>query len=294
MPKYLIYGEEPYLIDKFREALIKKVETPEFNLLDTNEFGETEKAFLCQYPLLGDKKTLIFRVGKLTECTELIEFIAVQGKRAEVYIFCNEADRRTKVFKSFKKEEIKVYNKLPQETLEKTIAQYIKKAGCEITSEAYRLFLQLVNYDSEDTNLYDVLHSLKRICAVKTITKDVVESMVMDREKEDIFSLIRLIMNRQYGDVFRQADLLLRSQPNNVIGILSLLLRSYRIAYKMQRCNCSLQELGINYRTFVPRLSAEQCSQAMDILDGAVNKVKRGFYKSEIALKTALAKLCEL
>ncbi len=103
MPKYLIYGEEPYLIDKFREELTKKVETPEFNLLDTNEFGETEKAFLCQYPLLGDKKIMIFRAGKLTECTELIEFIAVQGKRAEVYIFCDEADRRTKIFNLLKK-----------------------------------------------------------------------------------------------------------------------------------------------------------------------------------------------
>lgn len=294
MPKYLIYGNEPYLIDKFREALIKKVETPEFNLLDTNEFGEPEKAFLCQYPLLGDKKILIFRVGKLTECTELIDFIAVQGKRTEVYVFCDEADKRTRIYKSFKKEEIKVYNKLTQERLEKTITQYIKKAGCEITSEAYRLFLQLMNYYSDETNLYDVLYSLKRICSVKEITKEVVESMVMDREKEDIFSLIRLIMNKQYKEVFRQADLLLRNQPNNVIGILSLLLRSYRIAYKMQRCNCSLQELGINYRTFVPRLPAEQCNQAMNILDETVNKVKRGFYKPEIALKTALAKLCEL
>lgn len=294
MPKYLIYGEEPYLIDKFREEIIQKVETPEFNLLDTNEFGEAEKAFLCQYPLLGDKKVFIFRAGKLTECAELMEFISTQGKRAEVYIFCEEPDRRVKAFKMFKKEEIKVFKKLAQDTLEKTVMQYIKKSGCEITAEAYHLFLQLLNYYSDETNLYDVLHSLERICVVKEITKEVVESTVMDREKEDIYSLIRLIMSKQYGDVFRQADLVLRSQQNNVIGILSLLLRSYRIAYKMQRCNCSLQALGINYRTFVPKLPAEQCNQAMNILDETVNKIKRGFYKPETALKIALAKLCEL
>lgn len=294
MHKYLIYGEEPYLIDKFREEIIQKVETPEFNLLDTNEFGEAEKAFLCQYPLLGDKKVFIFRAGKLTECAELMDFISTQGKRAEVYIFCEEPDRRVKTFKMFKKEEIKVFKKLAQDTLEKTVMQYIKKSGCEITAEAYHLFLQLLNYYSDETNLYDVLHSLERICAVKKITKEVVESTVMDREKEDIYSLIRLIMSKRYGDVFRQADLVLRSQQNNVIGILSLLLRSYRIAYKMQRCNCSLQALGINYRTFVPKMPAEQCNQAMNILDETVNKIKRGFYKPETALKIALAKLCEL
>lgn len=294
MPKCLIYGEEPYLIDKFREGLIKKVETPEFNLLDTNEFGEEEKTFLCQYPLLGDKKVFIFRAGKLTECAELMTFISTQGKKTEVYIFCDEIDRRAKIFKMFKKEEIKVYNKLEQDTLERTVMQYIKRAGCEITAEAYHLFLQLVNYYSDETNLYDVLHSLERICGVKEITKEVVENMVMDREKEDIYSLIRMIMGRQYQDVFRQADLILTNQQNNVIGILSLLLRNYRIAYKMQRCNCSLQALGVNYRTFVPKLSAEQCNQAMNILDETVNKIKNGFYKPEIALKIALAKLCTL
>ncbi len=294
MPKYLIYGEEPYLIDKFRKELVDKVETPEFNLLDTHEFGEAERAFLCQYPLLGNRKVFIFHTEKLTGCTELVEFISTQGKKAEVYIFCEEIDRRVKIYKSFRRDEIKVYNKLRQDTLEKTVMQFIKKSECEITTEAYHLFLQMVNYYSDETNLYDVLHSLERICAVKEITKEVVEGMVVDREKEDIYSLIRLIMSKQYADVFRQADLILRNQQNNVIGILSLLLRSFRIAYKMQRCNCSLQALGINYRTFVPKLPAEQCNQAMYILDETVNKIKCGFYKPEIALKVALARLCEL
>lgn len=31
MPKWLVYGEEPYLIDKFRKKIIDEVETPEFN-----------------------------------------------------------------------------------------------------------------------------------------------------------------------------------------------------------------------------------------------------------------------
>lgn len=294
MPKYLIYGDEPYLIDKFRKDLVDKVETPEFNLLDTHEFGEAERAFLCQYPLLGNRKVFIYRTEKLSGCAELVDFISTQGKKADVYIFCEEIDRRVKIYKSFKKDEIKIYNKLTQDTLEKTVMQYIKKSECEITAEAYHLFLQLVNYYSDETNLYDVLHSLERICAVKEITKEVVESMVVDREKEDIYSLIRLIMSKQYADVFRQADLILRNQQNNVIGILSLLLRSYRIAYKMQRCNCSLQALGISYRTFVPKLPAEQCNQAMNILDETINKIKCGFYKPEIALKVALVKLCEL
>ena len=49
MPKWLVYGEEPYLIDKFRKKIIDEVETPEFNLMETSEFTEAEQNFLCRY-----------------------------------------------------------------------------------------------------------------------------------------------------------------------------------------------------------------------------------------------------
>ena len=45
----------------------------------------------------------------------------------------------------------------------------------------------VINYDSEETNLYDVLHSLKRLCAVKEITKETVEYTVLDREQAVVF-----------------------------------------------------------------------------------------------------------
>lgn len=294
MPKFLVYGDEPYLIDEYRKKITMQVESPEFNLIDTNEFTEIEKQFLCQYPILGNKKVMIFRARTLKECTEVVEYISKKGKAAITYLFVKEVDRRSKIYRAFKKEEIQVYKKVPQDVLEKTIMQYIKKSGCEVTTDAYRLYLQMINYYSDETNLYDVLHSLERLCVVKRITKETVENIVLDREKEDIYSLIQLIVGKQYDDMFRQADLILRNQQNNVIGILSLLLRSYRLAYKIQACNTTLKDLGIAYRTFIPRLPADICNQSMNILDDAINKVKRGFYNQEVALKITLAKLCYL
>jgi len=291
MPKTLVYGNEPYLIDKFRKKLMEQIETPEMNFMDTEEFTEEEKRFICQYPLFGEKKVLFFYAKTLEECTDLIEFIQKRGKNADVYLFPKKVDKRTKVYRMFASDETQVYNKVAQDVLGKTIMHYIKKTGCEITGHAYQLFLQLINYYSDETNLYDVIHALERICSVKKITKEVVENMVMDREEEDIYSLIELIMRLQYAQMYRQADLILQRQQNNVISILSLLLRSYRLAYKMQICNCSLKDIGVAYRTFVPKLQADSCSQAMSILNEAVVRVKRGFYNPEVALKTTLAKL---
>ena len=178
--------------------------------------------------------------------------------------------------------------------LEKTIVQYVKKNGSAITKEAYNTFLQYVNYYSEESNLYDVLHALERLCVAKEITKETVEKIVLDRETEDIYSLIQLISEHNHERAQHQANLILENQKNNVIGVLSLLLRSYRLAYKMRVCNVSLKELGVQYRTFVPRLSAEECHQAMNIIDDAVNKIKQGFYRSDIALKLTLVQLCNL
>lgn len=225
MPKWLVYGEEPYLIDKFRKKIIDEVETPEFNLMETSEFTEAEQNFLCQHALFGDKKVLIYRANSLKESGEFVKYVSEKGKTTDTYIFVQEVDRRSKVYKMFKKEEVQVFKKL-------------------------------------------------------------------SREQENIFLLIQLIMQGKYSDVFRQAELILQNQPNNVIGVLSLLLRSYRLAYKMEVCHCSLSALGVNGRTFVPRMSADRCSEAMDVLDDMVNLIKRGTYRPDIALKVALAKLC--
>ena len=48
MPKHLIFGNEPFLIDKMRNRLRSEVKTPEFNLLETDEFTDAEVRFLNQ------------------------------------------------------------------------------------------------------------------------------------------------------------------------------------------------------------------------------------------------------
>ena len=59
MPKHLVFGSEPFLVDKKRNRLRSEVKTPEFNLLETDKFTDVEIRFLNQYPVLGDRKVLI-------------------------------------------------------------------------------------------------------------------------------------------------------------------------------------------------------------------------------------------
>lgn len=294
MPKRLIYGTEPFLIDKYKKEILQNIEAPEFNYLETNEFSEEVGSFLCQLPILGNVKVLIYHAETLKDCSELVEFLSKKGKKAKVYIFAKSVDKRTKLYKQFSNDEIKIFDKVRMEVLQKTIIQHIKNAGCEITEDAYQQYLRQINYYSEEINLYDVLYSLERLCTSQSITVDDVKKTVVNNESENVFSLIQLIMNQQYDEIYHQVALILQGQSNNAINVLSLLLRNYRLAYKIGTCNCSLKEIGVYGNSYVPRLSAKTCSKSMDIIDDAIRKIKRGYYQQEIALKVVLAKLCAL
>lgn len=294
MPKWLVYGTEPFLIDKYKKELIRDIEVPEFNYLEANEFTEQVSSFLCQIPILGNEKVLIYHAETLKECSDLVEFLSKRGKKAKVYIFAKTVDKRTKLYKQFTKDEVKIFDKVRMDVLQKTILQHIKHAGCEITEDAYQQYLRQINYYAEETNLYDVLYSLERLCCSKSITLDDVKKLVVNNESENVFSLIQLIMNQQYNEIYHQADLIMQGQSNNAINVLSLLLRNYRLAYKMRICNCSLKDIGVYGNSYVPQLSAEVCSKSMDIIDDAIRKIKTGYYQQEIALKVVLAKLCAL
>ena len=294
MRKWLVTGDEPFLIDKFKKELIAKIETPDFNLWETTEFADTEKKFISRISLFGGQKVIILYAEHLKECEEAVRFADNSRSDTDLYVFCNSIDKRSKVYKSFAKTEIRLFNKYSAEKLNSTILQYIQRAGSKITQDAFQRYLELLNYYSEEVNLYDVQHSLERLVAFNEITQKVVESIVLDSGTGDIYSLIQLISERKYQEVFRQADLILKNQKNNVIGILSLLLRNYRLTYKMQVCSCSLEDLGVRSRTFIPRLSVEKCHEAMSILDNTINQIKRGLYLPETALRLSLAKLCQL
>ena len=85
MRKFLIYGTEPYLIDKYRKEIRDSVETPEFNYLETDEVTKEVLGFLQQLPLLGKEKVLIFRATYLKDCRELLDFMPRAGKNSKVY-----------------------------------------------------------------------------------------------------------------------------------------------------------------------------------------------------------------
>ena len=75
MPKHLVFGDEPFLVDKLRNKLRDEVEAPEFNFLETDEFTDQEVRFLNQYPLCGGRKLLIYNAACMKDCEQLVDYL---------------------------------------------------------------------------------------------------------------------------------------------------------------------------------------------------------------------------
>ena len=294
MKNELIFGNEPYLLHAYRAEAVKGIVMPEFNLMETEQFTQTERDFAKQMPFMGNRRVLIVSMEKLAANEFLEKYLKEPAPKTDIYIFAGEIDKRLSLYKKFPKESVKQLDK-DMGMLQKWILGYIKRQNCKITKGAYEEFLMRINYEMEDVNLYHVKSALNRLCTTQDeITTELVQRLVQVNEREDVFKLICLIDKGRTTDLFHQADLIIQNSGQNVIGTLSLLLRSYRILYKVNVCGCSLQEVGVHQRTYIPKMSLEQADAGIDIIQKAINGIKSGRYAQDFAFRLCLSQLCQL
>ncbi len=294
MKNELVFGNEPYLLHAYRTEAVKGITMPEFNLMEATQFTPTERDFAKQMPFMGNRRVLLVSLEKLAANELLEKYLKEPALKTDLYIFAGEVDKRTSLYKKFSKESVKQLDK-DMNMLKKWILGYIKRQNCRITQEAYEEFLRRINYEMEDVNLYHVKSALNRLCTTQDeITLELVQRLVQSNEREDIFQMIYLIDKGRTVELFHQADLIIQNGSQNMIGTLSLLLRSYRILYKINVCGCSLQEVGVSQKTYIPKMSLEQADAGIEIIQKAVYGIKNGRYSQDFAFRLCLSQLCQL
>lgn len=294
MKNELIFGTEPYLIKAYREKVVKGISMPDMNILESNQFTDTERDFARQAPFLDARRVLILQFDKLSANELLEKYLKEPSAKTDLFLFVKEIDKRLALYKRFPEGGIKQFDKAP-EMLKRWILGYLKKQNCRITEKAYAELLGRINYEMDDVNLYHVQSALKKLCSTsEDITPELVKRLVPVNEKEDVFRLIELIDRRETRELFHQADIMLQGGEQNVIGTLSLLLRSYRILYKVNVGGCSLRDAGVYYRTYVPNLSGRQAEKGIQIIQEIINGIKGGMYMQDFALRFCLSKLCQI
>ena len=289
----IVYGNEPYLIDREKQSVLSGLYVPEMNYLKSDKFDKDTITFLNTYPMMPDTKRQAFLdIDKMSvlDTEEFREYLEEPVKTSDLFILIREYDGRTK-FGKFLKESgyLKACNKLSSnEDVQKVILYELKKTGARITADAMAELLKRENYlDSEDVTLLSIISDIHAVCVIdKDITLPVIQTYIQSHEVADRFALAKMIQSNDIASLVKQTMLL---SKDDLIGTLALLLREYRIAWK----NNFAKLQSVKYVTF-KGMNIHDSLKAMGILQDAIDSIKSGGAIEESMMRKVFIDLCEI
>ncbi len=260
-PIYLVGGDNPYLIEKFVEGMVRKIvpeEKRSFNWvkIDEDEENALEKlqTSIRTVSMLGGEKVVQFRPrrlfrGKDSNREERFLNILNQIPRGTYLILTagEDIDKRTRVFKQSKKKvRFLESHSLKGRNLHAWINQQVKKRGKVIDREAL-FFLEHAFYNK----LYVIENELEKVFLFmgdqKKITRPLLEEIIStDRVLHDkfIFEWLDAISKQE---VHRALEMLgeMLSQGTKPVYIFTMLARQVRLlalCWELKKKGFSQQE----------------------------------------------------
>ena len=291
----LIFGEEDYCIWFKKHKIMSSIENLDFNMQEFEMFDKDTVAFCQTFPFMSDRRLCILQPKDLKDldCKAFFDYIKAPCETTEVIILPQKVDKRSKVYKAIKadctvEECVKLENEIK---LKKMIAYFLKGTGVKIKEDASDELIRRLNYfKSPEVTLWtlkNTLHNLSQSADI--IDTALVEELVEDNEKENVFLLVDCLKKGDLKTIRRQEKLILQAE-GSTIGALSAMLREFRIAYKQKLFNASPKDLGVQFIS----LGKEDISylyKGIDVLTSTITGIKNGTVSVNNALSLACIKL---
>ncbi len=234
---YCLYGEETFLIDEAKKALIQLAVRE--SLLDFNRdvffASETSsrdiKNALETLPIMASKRVVIvhnvdsIKIKELENLKPLIE----KPIETSVLIFLAQTiDLRKAFFKLFQSKGVVVkFNRVSEKELPFWIDKFANQAGVSIRRGASELLQHMIG-----PYLLEIRNEIEKVAQFigdrKQIERSDVESVVSNTRMESIFQLINAIGVRDRISALIYLNKLLK-HGENVFGILALIARHFRV-----------------------------------------------------------------
>lgn len=315
---YLLYGEEGYLRNTYKNQLVKAI-IPESDSMNVTEFDGKEidvNALMdtaLTVPFFAEKRVVVVTDSNLfsTKQDELAEFLS-DVPDTTVLIFSEEKpDKKYKLFKSCEKNgrvvEFKKFNENDPNDIKKLqnyILSILSKNKKSITYNAMSVFITRVG-----VSLDKVLVELEKLICYTldkdSITEDDVKAVIPERLEDKIFEMIDCISRKNQK---RALDLyydLLRKKEAPV-KILTLIERHYNQIYIFKnKCNSgctwqeTLQAAGIpsfrrnfdEYMKLAKSYSNNDLKDALTMCLDFDKAFKSGQIKDNIAVEMVIVKM---
>ena len=237
---YLLYGEEEYLKNRYRDLMIKALVRPG-DTLNLTKFSGTKinpadiMDMAQTSPFFAERRVIVAEdTGFFKKAPEgLADFMKTLPSTTCLIFIEKAVDKRSTTYKAVKKAGYPAeFKKQTTDTLKKWILGKVGQENSQITAGAVNALLLKVGEDMEtlDRELEKLFsYTLKR----GAITENDVEAITTSYPEDQIFRMLDALTQKQQKTVFLYYhDMLALKEPP--MKIFALLIRQYRIVYHVK------------------------------------------------------------
>jgi len=248
-PVYLIYGDDSYLKNYYKDTLAKKASDgdPFFNLQKFEGDADLQEVFdaVNQYPMMAERKSVVladydFSKGNFDRLLDLIS----SANESCVLIICYDAipfdakkgNKEKKLISAVEKNAGKCaeINHRSISSLIKMLSDGAKKRGCVFSDIACRHLIEIVGND-----LSTLKNELDKLCAYVgggDISKEIVEQIAVKSVDASVYDYVKQILAGDISGALMQLDdmFFMRIEP---MIILSVTASSYIDIYRVYTAN---------------------------------------------------------
>lgn len=293
MPVFVIYGEEPYLLNKRKSDLVSGRDA-----FFHQEFTQDTVSQLWQDSFFSTNPCGVVELECVKGLNEaFFHYADNANEKAMLVVTIRNMDERTREYKTLLANKGRIQlircDKLSGKSYQDFVMRKISAAGKRIRRETFLCLLNRIGYEERsEVTLYTCENMLKNIIAVcdgEEITMAVIDSLYPERSSINKFGVASLIDQRNKAKLFAIAPVL---TEEGVIPFLGLLMREYRIAFKAKICPVS--EIGVRASRNFCTWDMPELVKAMRIISSVTAFVKEAAMPDSIAIAYTFNQLLEI
>lgn len=296
-PVYLLYGDETYLVNQYRDKLLSAVTDREDNMNFAKFAGEKidpmEIIGFCEtMPFFADRRVVLAEGTGLFKksCEEFAERIKELPDTSLILFVESEVDKRNKLYKTVDKLGEALCFETPNE---KTLAVWVKGMfkgeGKRITDDAIR---SLIEHTGSDMN--SIKNEIDKLISYTVDREDVtvsdVEALCVGNSEGHIFEMIDAISRKQQDRALHLYHELLENREP-AMRILFLIARQYDLLLKTKMCLAENKNYADTASVLgVPSWSVKKyAEQCQNYSEQELKKIMEACQDTDYKLKTSQA-----
>lgn len=290
MPVILIYGDEPYMIER-EKALVAS----EGGMVRLQEFTSDALHMLRSASLFGPARVLL-EVDNLKKLDNDVfrRYVEDPAKDAVLLILIRKVDERTKLFSLLKENEnilIKKCDKVSDKTLVTFLQGIFKRRERSVEENAFQLLVERLNYRDADVTMYTCGNAITNMLDAtdSAITVSDIDTFFPETAVFNRFKIAPLLEKKDMESLYKAAADL--TKDPGAIPFLMLLQRELRVAYKSRYF--SMAEIGAKCASF-RNMSEKFLVAAMSIVSDTVVALKLSNIPEEIAVAHCFKQIVSL